>query len=145
MYKLGTLEQFNTEDAVAKKVAGWTNLEIKNGKEFTIEEESFISTKLLSVKQNPNGSDEYLWESESGDIEDTFNILAIWNKSIKVDTTRCVKYVIYNNDGEYICTKVEPNSCLNFGFKVTDIEIFDAKEDCLLRAEELEISLEEAL
>lgn len=147
MYKLGNLSEFIADEVEVKKSTGWTKEEIVNGKIITEDDEGetihTVVTDLLPKRQNPDGSNEYLWESANGDIKDPFNILAIWTKNIKVDATRCTKYVIYNNEGEYTCTKVDPNSCINFGFKVADIEIFDTEKDCHSRAKELGIEIED--
>ena len=81
MYKLGTLEQFNLEDAAAKKAAGWTEEEIKNGKISISEDGGEITesvvTNLIHKRQSPIKSDDYLWESDEGTIEDPFNLSLI--------------------------------------------------------------------
>lgn len=141
MYKLGTLEQFNSDNALAKQADGWTQDEITNGKSVDDGEGgTYLQTILLNKQQNINGSDEYLWESANGDIEDTFNILAVWRKRIFKPVP--TKYYIANNNDTYIYGKVESNTCLNFGAFVTDIEIFDTEAEYLARLEELGITID---
>jgi hypothetical protein len=126
MYKLGTLDQFNIEDLAAKKAAGLTQDEINKG-------------NLLSKEQNSNNSDQYLWESKDGDIEDPFNILAVWSKYIKGHKN--VKYYIAHN-GSITFGKVAVGTEIKFGRDINFIEIFDNEDEFLARTEELGIIVE---
>lgn len=125
MYKLGTLQQFEIEDLAAKKAAGLTQDEIKK-------------CNLLSKEQNSNNSDQYLWESKDGDIEDPFNILAVWSKYIKGHKT--IKYYIAHN-GSITFGRVAPGTEIKFGRDINSIEIFDTEEQFLNRCNELSIDL----
>ena len=143
MHKLGTLAQFELDNKAAKKAAGWTKQEITNGR-IVVDGEvgvpDSIITNLLSRRQNPTGLDQYLWESASGDIKDTFNLLAVWNREIIKPIPPI--YYIANNSGSYIYGKVESASCYRFGAFVTDIEIFDGKRAYNARIKELGIKIE---
>tara|TARA_R110000782_G_scaffold175039_2_gene266205 strand:+ start:171 stop:638 length:468 start_codon:yes stop_codon:yes gene_type:complete len=153
MYKLGTLTEFELDNKAAKKAAGWISEEITNGR-IVIDGEvgvpDSIITNLLSRRQNPTGSDQYLWKSESGDIIDTFNILAIWSKSIKNPSS--TKYYIarksvcgINEDGEKDCHlygEVTSKQVVSFGSQVAEIEIFDGKRAYNARIKELGIKIE---
>jgi hypothetical protein len=157
MYKLGTLKQFELEDQEAKKAAGWTSEEIKNGKVTVIEDEGETyenkQTQVLAKRQNPNGSDEYLWESISGDIKDPFNIKSSWKKQIKGH--KFAKYYVaqksicsVSNSGEkdcYLYREVKVGQVVSFGSNVCSIEIFDTEAQYLGRLKELDIAMEEAI
>lgn len=153
MYKLGTLEQFTLEDTVAKNAAGWTNGEIESGKLVAYEEdgEVFKSTiiNLIPKEQNPDGSDEYLWESVNGDIEDPFNILSVWNKRI-IKPVPPKYYIALRNHcsitqtGDrdcYIYGVVQSSQVVNFGSNVANIEIFDTEAEYFARIAELGIEI----
>lgn len=140
MYKLGTLDQFNADNALAKKAAGWTQEEIKNGKAVDNGEgETVFKNTFLTKRQNPNGSDEYLWKSESGNIEDDFNILASWGFMSKPSS---IKYYIADNNGYYIFGKMTPSSWPSFGALVSDIELFNTEKEYYARIDKLGISID---
>ena len=154
MHKLGTLEQFEIENSAAKKADGWTQKEIKDGKVIINEDGlSYTITTFLEYKQNPLNPDEYLWESEIGDIKDTFNLLATWSKSINKPSS--TKYYIarksvcsIDEDGDKDCHlygEVTSKQVINFGSQVAEIEIFNKKKEYLARINELGIAIEEAI
>ena len=138
MYKLGTLEEFNVENTKAKKEAGWSDEEIENGKIIIDSQgETYAITLLLEYKKNPLNSNEFLWKSENGDIEDPSNILFIWRNAIIKPVPP--KYYIANNNKSYIYGKVESDYCVSFGSKTKDIEIFDTEASWFARLNELKI------
>lgn len=155
MYKLGTLKQFTLEDTAAKKAAGWDSAEIKNGKIATYKdgEEVFEYTtiNLIPKEQNPDGSDEYLWESVNGDIKDPFNIKSSWSKQIKGHDS--IKYYIalksicnISDSGEsgcYLYGKTEVGQVVSFGINVADIHILDSEKEYLARASELGVEIDD--
>lgn len=153
MYKLGSLEQFKSEDAAVKKAAGWTEEEVNSGKIIASEDKggNSLITNLIIKKTNPDGSDEHLWESGEGTIKDPFNILSIWNRKIKEPippkyyiATRSACSILSKESGEcYIYGKVSSNQELKFGSKVVSIEIFDTEAEYLAKIEELGIKLDE--
>ena len=154
MYRLGTLRQFTLEDNKLKRASGWTDEEVKNGKIETYEGDGEVIetmiTNILLKRQNPNGSDEYLWESSNGDIKDPFNIICSWKKRIKGhDSTKyyvALKSICSLSDSEekdcYIYGELEVGRVIGFGSKVTDVEIFDTEQDYLARCEKLAIEIE---
>jgi len=149
MYRLGTLEEFISDEGLAKAEAGWTKDEIKNGKVVKDEnDEEYIKTDLLPKRQNPSDPKEFLWESPKGDTKDAFNILASWSR--KISGHKSTKYYIaqrdkcsISNKGSdcFLCGEVGVGQVLSFGLGVCNIKIFDSKGDYLTKASELAIEL----
>lgn len=143
MYRIGTIEEYSIDDTIAKQAAGWTQDQIANGKVVATEEGGYVINNILPKRQNPNNDREFIWESSEGDIEDYYNIISSWDKRIHKPKTP--KYYIANNNGKFICGRVNSDSCVNFGSNVTGIKIFNNESDFLERAEELKITIENLL
>ena len=92
-------------------------------------------------RKNPKKDNEYLWESEEGDIEENkkFNLVAAWTGSIAGHTS--TKYYISKNGDTYYAGLVEIGSCMSTGSK--DLEIFDNKNEWQKRAQKLNTEIEE--
>lgn len=73
MYKRGKLADYKDEHLAAQIAAGWTQDEIENGKTSIngrgkLKPEVCKTTKIFDAIQNPEGGDDYIWESDSGTL-----------------------------------------------------------------------------
>lgn len=146
MYKIGTYAQYLAYDNAAKLAAGWTALEIANGKEVIDDEGnvSYNNANILKKLKNPYKENECMWECEDGDIDENggYNTRASWIKKIQKPIS--TKYYIEKKEGDSYCYGyTNAGNYLNCGINTQSLEIFDSEADYLSRLDELEINTEE--
>lgn len=142
-YKRGIREEYNIADTSNKIALGWTRDEITKGKEYTDESgDSYTVTETLRKIQNPDLTDDYIWEHTDGNLDENakYNIVASWKKTIIRPPQK--KWFIAYSGSVKTCGAVEIGETMATG--LNNLEIFNNEEDFLFRCKELFGSVDKA-